>query len=301
MEKEIKDLELIESYMDQKLNDEEKLHFEERLKKDEEFFTLYQDLKWVIPGIKYTAKKNLKEELAVYAKDLPSYTDYELESDFDLETDFGLEIQESNLKVSARNEAQRSTNSSSFKWSYGIAAAIALMIASTFLFFNQTAPEKAFNLAYNDIGEGAYKFLEDTENPSISRGETPSQEILDVEQQAYLSYQNFDYEEAVKNFESIKTELGSKDPKFLFYMGNAYLAKSDLKNAIDTFNELLALPKNLQKDYASRAKWYLGLSHLKNDNFKQARIIFEDLATNSNDSYKEKAKQVLEEVNWGIF
>lgn len=301
MEKETKDLELIESYLDKTMTNEEKLLFEERLKNEEELSSLYKEMIWVIPGIRKSARKNLKAELASYANDIPNYSDYKLETDIDLEKDFGLEIAENTLNVSARNEHLAESKSFQFNWSYAVAAAVTLLLASIFLFFNQTKPEQAFNLAYYEVGEGAYKFLEDAENPSVSRGEPVSQESLNAVQQAYLSYQNFNYSNAIENFETAKKELGKNDAKFLFYLGNAYLANNQPQKAIDTFDELLSLDGNLNKEYVSKAKWYQALSYLKNEELEKAKSIFEDLSNNSTDSYKEKSLQLLEEINWGIF
>ncbi len=304
MEKEIKDLELIERYLEKTLPNEERLQFETRLKEDEEFSTLYKEIKLVIAGVKHSSRKDLKKQIAGFAAELPAFSEYRLQSDIDLERDFGLQVIESNLKVSARNEAQ-SSKSSNQSWSYGIAAAIALVIAATFLFFNQTPPEKAYNLAYQEIGEGPYKFLADDEDPiNLSRGtrkEDLPQKILNAEQQAYLSYQSLDYQDAIKNFEMAKGEIGAQSPKFLFYLGNAYLADDQPQKAIKTFNELLTLPNNLISDYSSRAKWYLGLAYLKNEEMDKAKETFEELSSNASDSYKEKADQVIEEISWGIF
>lgn len=300
MEKELNDLELIENFLDKKLSENQITQFEERLLQDEEFASMFKDLQWIIPGIEQSGKSALKEQFADFAKELPPFSASGITSDLDLENDFGVSVTQNHLKVTASNTQQAEVKGTFFNMRYAIAASLSLIIVAAFIFFNKTSPEKAYQLAYNEIGEGAYTFLADSDNPPLNRSDL-SQKSLDAEEQAYQNYQALEFEKALENFEIAKPELGEQNTKMLFYLGNTYLALNKPKEAIETFNELLALPDNITRTYVSKTKWYLGLSYLKANDMDKAEEIFVDLSQNATDSYKEKAEQALDQINWGLF
>jgi|GEM_PF-3862102 len=299
MEKELNDLELIENFLDKKLSENQITQFEERLQQDKEFASMFNDLQWIIPGIEQSGKTTLKKQFADFAKDLPPFSASEISSELDLEKDFGVSVTQNHLKVSANN-TQTQTKGAFFNMRYAIAASVSLIIVAAFIFLNKTNPEKAYQLAYNEIGSGPYTFLADSDNPPLNRSDL-SQKSLDAEEQAYQNYQALEFEKALENFEIAKPELGEQNTKMLFYLGNTYLALDKPQEAIATFNELLALPDNLTRTYVSKTKWYLGLSYLKANEMDKAEEIFIDLQQNATDSYQEKAAQALDQINWGLF
>lgn len=302
MENELKDIELIENYLDNLLSEEETANFRQKLNDNPDFAKLYDDLKWIIPGIKYTSRNQLRRELLNYSNDLDKFDEYNLpESEFDLEKDFGVFVSEkepaSPLHVSSKNENNTEAPFQSKFFLYSIAASIVILIALTFVFFQTSEPEEAFQLAYNEIGQGAYPFIrENPEDIELNRSSIP-QVTADKIQQAYLEYQERNYEEAIKLFEEVRKDDKEKDEKLIFYLGNAYLANNNPQKAIDTFLEIT----DYNHDYLSKTKWYLGLAFLKNGDLNKAQEVFEDMQENISDSYKDKAIRALEEIKWGIY
>ena len=73
MENELKDIELIENYLDNLLSEEETANFRQKLNDNPDFAKLYDDLKWIIPGIKYTSRNQLRRELLNYSNDLDKF------------------------------------------------------------------------------------------------------------------------------------------------------------------------------------------------------------------------------------
>ena len=170
-------------------------------------------------------------------------------------------------------------------------------MAVTLIFLQPSDPEEAFQLAYTEIGQGTYPFIrENIEDVEINRTTLP-QVAADKIQQAYLEYQERNYDEAIKLFEEVRKVDTEKDVKLIFYLGNAYLANNNPEKAIETFNEII----DYNHDYLSKTKWYLGLAFLKNGDLNKAQDVFEDMKENVTDSYKEKAIRALEEIKWGIY
>ncbi|MEM1135937.1 MAG: hypothetical protein AAGI07_08850, partial [Bacteroidota bacterium] len=263
-----------------------------------EFAALYEDLKWIIPGIKYASRKQLKQELISHAKTLPKFSDGNIiPSEFDLEKDFGISVKQESLYVSSKQVIEQPKTSITKYARYGIAASIALIIAFTFLFLQKTNPETAYQLAYNEIGQGSYPYLRNDDDDIELRRTPLPQMAADKVQEAYLEYQERNYSNAIKLFVEVKRMENEKDEKLIFYLGNAYLANGNAKEAIQTFKEIA----EYEHSFLSRTKWYLGLSYLKNSDLDNAQLIFKDMKENVDDSYREKAIQALEEIKWGIF
>lgn len=107
---------------------------------------------------------------------------------------------------------------------------------------------------------------------------------------AFTAYRNGEYSASIKLFNSI---LGKQpDEEALFYSGNAYLCINEAGQAESAFKKYLAT----YKEFAVEAKWYLGLSYLKQGKINDAKALLTSLAHDGND-YSKKAEEVISQLH----
>lgn len=119
----------------------------------------------------------------------------------------------------------------------------------------------------------------------IERGEgidTPQEE-------AFFKYEIKEYAAAIEGFE---TEFEkTKEPYYLFYMANAYLALGNTKQAIP----LLEKHQSFKDDFYEKSQWYLALAYLKEKNKDKSIELLEEISTRNGYHHKE-AKTLLQTI-----
>ena len=103
-------------------------------------------------------------------------------------------------------------------------------------------------------------------NPSVR-----SDEDIDAEKQAFISYENGNYSEALTQFKALYE--GTSKSYFLLYQANCFMALSNTKQAIP----LLEKHSTEDTPLAIRSKWYLSLAYLKEGNKEKARELLTEV------------------------
>jgi len=163
---------------------------------------------------------------------------------------------------------------------FAIAATIVLLLLATIILItinNKTNPQSIF-VAYYEPYPSVEQVTRNLPN-----------NIVTERTKAFGFYNNGNYSEAIKSFNSILAN--GEDEVVLFYLGNAYLSANKPQEAENTFISYL----HKYKEFEVESKWYLGLSYLKQEKVKQARQLLDALAKQNND-YSHKATALLESL-----
>ncbi|MFN3841266.1 MAG: tetratricopeptide repeat protein [Cyclobacteriaceae bacterium] len=119
----------------------------------------------------------------------------------------------------------------------------------------------------------------------ITRGETQQSKRTE----AFTAYESGNYETAATLFTQLLAE--KEEAGMLMLLGNCYLVLGNIAEARNQFIKLI----NDFDDLDNQAKWYLGLSYLKEGDVKTAQLIFQELS-NSEYSYAARAKKMLNKL-----
>ncbi|MCK6617502.1 MAG: tetratricopeptide repeat protein [Cyclobacteriaceae bacterium] len=164
-----------------------------------------------------------------------------------------------------------------WKQATAIAATIAFFVIGFMLWNKPATPQELY--AEN------FKIYPNVFEP-ITRGETP----LSKRTEAFAAYEGGNYAEAAALFNHLLTE--KEEAGILMLLGNCNLVLGNTSEARNQFIKLI----NDFDDLDNQAKWYLGLSYLKEGDAKTAQLIFQELS-NSEYSYASKAKQLLNKLD----
>ncbi|MDN5201742.1 tetratricopeptide repeat protein [Fulvivirgaceae bacterium BMA10] len=200
MENEIRDIALIEQYLEGKLTTEELEEFEVRLQNDELFKKLFDQEETLIAGIRYTGRKGILDKLEAMEEKLPK---------------IDLEKPSEGKVVPMRRRT----------YLIAIAASIALLLVTVFVLNKPTNSEVLFAKHFTP-----YQNL----ITSNTRGEVTIKELKEL---AFLAYDQENYTEAISNFEKLPQEQKNED--IFLYLGNAYLAVGKTEEAIQNFSKVL--------------------------------------------------------------
>lgn len=110
----------------------------------------------------------------------------------------------------------------------------------------------------------------------------------DALKQAFNYYQQNDYTNALKYFNSLDNQITAK-----FYSGICYIELEKFSKAIDAFEYVITDKDNL---YVEQAEWYLGLIYLMNNQKNLAIKQFEKIA-GSTSYYANQAKEIIKYLN----
>lgn len=106
----------------------------------------------------------------------------------------------------------------------------------------------------------------------------------DALKEAFSFYQQNDYKNALKYFNSIENQITAK-----FYSGVCYIELEQYDEAISSFNFVINDKDNL---FVEQAEWYLGLIYLMNNQKSQALKQFKKIS-GSDSYYADQAKGIL--------
>jgi len=209
-------------------------------------------------------------------------TDSEFASDFKFEKDLQValkkeERQKLKTMLKELNQEKAKPETKVFQLRPWLAAAsIAMLIGlgSWFLFFNSPT------LDTNELYASNFMPYDNVISP-IERGS----DIIDLQQQAFMAYENMEYEHAFKLFTQLKTEV--KDPYIDFYQANILMKLDKHQQAI------VLLESYIKKEgmLADRATWYLSLCYLKLKKIEVSKAKLKTLIKMG--TFKNKAAQEL--------
>jgi tetratricopeptide (TPR) repeat protein len=113
-----------------------------------------------------------------------------------------------------------------------------------------------------------------------------------VETQGFTAYENGDYVLAAEKFEE-SIQSGNRDLSIKFYQGVCYGAMGNLPLAIQNMENV----KRWEFPYLDEAYWYLGLFYLKQKNFNQSIVHFQDYIELAKDEEKRaEAIKILKRI-----
>jgi len=232
-------IELIEKYLEGKLDKKELDNFEKELKTNVEFANKVELYKKAIQALQ---NEGLRSQLKEYHNELFN------------EADKGKKI--------------------NWKLYMGIAASLLLLIASIYIFTNNTVSNKELSTAYFE----PYPNLVTTRSNTVANFE-----------KAMESYSNGNYKKAIQTFDKIsKNEHIYND--VLFYKAISYLALNKPTETILLFEQLNGVEK-----YNEQLTWYLAISYLKLNDAENARKQFLKIKKNN---YKfTQAQDLLEQLS----
>jgi tetratricopeptide (TPR) repeat protein len=132
----------------------------------------------------------------------------------------------------------------------------------------------------------------------VSKYYKPAQSILqyrslelnsdDALKEAFNFYQQNDYTNALKYFNSLENQITAK-----FYSGICYIELEQFEKAVESFEYVINDKDNL---FVEQAEWYLGLIYLMNNQKSQAIEQFNKIAK-SDSFYEVQAKEILKYLN----
>lgn len=185
-------------------------------------------------------------------------------------------------QVTAMGKTTEPEKKGSTVFLYRIAAAVALLLIATYFFLpTQNSSVDLFAANFEHLPSAIA-------NTSLERGE---HNPADLKSQAFLAYEQENYDQAIPKFESYLST--TSDLESQFYFGVALLGNGQSSEAI---TQLQAVKNNPPKPvYTDYANWYLALAHLQADETKTAKTILELLSENSGD-FQNQAKNLLDSL-----
>jgi hypothetical protein len=112
-----------------------------------------------------------------------------------------------------------------------------------------------------------------------------------TKEQAMQAYENGNYQEAAKLFTAC-VSVTPPDVSCTFYLGLASIETKELVKAEKYLSEVVNQPAN---DYRTRARWYLALVYLKQEQTEKAAELLKQLQLEQG-FYRKKATKLLQEL-----
>lgn len=239
------DIVLIEKYVDDILDRDDQKVFDEKLHSSPEFVQEVELRKSMLEAIRMEDKSILRQE----------------------------------LKKEAKNIVLHPINQTKNRWTYAIAASIAILIA--FSYFLLPSSSSLFHEYYVPFPESP-----------ITRSE--SGEVNDYAI-AMQQYSVGDFENALATLLAIDEE-GFQDEVNL-YIGNCYLSLNNPEKAIDPIQKAIGSDNEQIK---LQAQWYCALTYIRSGNKLQAINQLEEIAS-TNNTYVNKSKILIKKLRWAVY
>ncbi|MBQ4822808.1 hypothetical protein [Aquimarina sp. MMG016] len=258
----------IDDYLSGNMSTSEKKAFEERLDTDpalaeelilqKDMLSIYEDQEWLEGD-----KNALKTE---EAKQLKSF--FESEEASDLKTTIREVVSENKYKPYNK----------SF-WFIGIAASIALLITISLFVFKDNSYDKLY-----------VEYIRIEEIPSLVTRGVDNNKLLE---DAQLLFEEKKYQQAISIFTSYQSNNNSIEPLSYIYLGVAYLELKDFDNALNQF-ELLKTSNTLQ---SKKANWYKAMVYLKENKKRKLVNILKGILSDENNYKFKEAQKLLEKID----
>lgn len=260
MKEPINDIQLIEKFLEGRMNEAEKKEFENKLKVDQSLNEMMTDINLLVDGIKMSAAQSSREEKSDRLKFFNEINEIEKNA---------FEITSAETKIIPIYRKP---------WVLSAAASIVLLVALTFYFMREQTPinEKLYTAYFEPF---------DSPGSGLTRG---TNEVT-LKTQAYEAYDNGNYKVAAQLFEQIVSE--KEDAIAQLCLGNTYLAQNDLSKAEKVFTEMLTR----QSELITQVKWYLALTYLKENKMERAKATLWEISKSS--TYGEKAQKLLKALD----
>ncbi len=254
-----KEIELFEQYLNDQLSQTDRAAFDKKLKNNDQFkesFELHVD-----------AVRTIKSE-----------RNKELKSFFQ-----NIEKEEKEPRQKHDTPAIKKTGPTKgkifniTKFISSIAAAIAIIVAATFLFQPSSSTDYA-DQYFSPYPNAIVKIERSTPSPS------PLQEAMRI-------YQAEKYPQAITLFEAYLKE--DADPRVRLYLAISLLAEGQTDKALTQFEALSQLE---DFEYEEVNTWYLALSHLKENNEAKAKTVLQSIVNKDQHFKKKEAVEILNDL-----
>lgn len=258
-----KDIDLIDGYIKGQLDSTDKKSFEDRLRNEVDFATLFQEVKLAKEAIRRKAMKNNFEVLQSLEQTLPAIA----------------------IANNDKKPIRKQHHLGFFKkWSVA-AGFLFFVVGASFFFLNKNISSEEIYQQYFHI----YPNME-TERGLINMANTRTPGSNNPEKNAFTFYDAQNFSAAIKAFK-VLINVDPK-PKYYFFLANALMANNQYKEAI----EILQTQKNTPSEYQIRIQWYLNLAYLKTGDTDSAKSMLQIITTSDAPSYREKATAILNEL-----
>ncbi|MFZ6050485.1 hypothetical protein [Halocola ammonii] len=165
--------------------------------------------------------------------------------------------------------SEHSKKSSGIRWWAIAAAFIGLIVASYFIFFNQTKSEKLF-ADYHTIDPGLPTPMSATDNYDFY--------------DAMVDYKNEKYELSIEKWKPLLKENPDNDT-LNFYIGSAHFANEKYQKALPYFSTVRELD---QSAFSDKAEWYVALSFLHLEELEK----LDSLSTAATGKFADKIREI---------
>jgi tetratricopeptide (TPR) repeat protein len=195
-------IELIEKYLEGQISKKDKKNFEDRLRSDSAFKSLFEDVRGLIKGIRYAAHNNLL---------------------------YKLKETEKSLSPVQRFQKPKTVRFKRFKYAVAVAATIVLLLGSIF----------AIIISRSQTGKEDYFMKYYAPYPNIIHPVQRAEETqMTREELAYYYYESEQYDKALELFLELQEETDNSEST-RFYLANIYMAMGNYDDAIENFTILL--------------------------------------------------------------
>jgi tetratricopeptide (TPR) repeat protein len=266
MKEQEKNIDLIDKYLRNELNENELLQFEGKVIEDEAFGQLLHEMSTMVEGIKRSASQSSLEDklkrLESYATQSPDSTPNE-------------------LRATPEAKGGRVIDLGGYfkKYRVPMAAVLAILVTSVFAVINITRQANPADLFQDHFSPFVYMGPQATTRSASGN--------LTDEVQAIYYYERKDYQMAHQYFEKVLFD-DPDNTTALFYSGNALLALGDHNKASEKFRRVIDIRKGLEL----QAKWYLAMCHLKSGEIEAMKPLLLEIAK-SGTTYSPRANELL--------
>lgn len=249
MDQEEADIDLIERHLRGELSLAESKAFEQRVSLDIKFAEKVDDYIAIINGIKNADAIALADEVESWEK----------------------EFRDGNVKPTVSINPWKK---------YMIAAAVAVILITTFVFINRPG-----NVDYQQLFTAYFVPYEDL--VTVREGENAN----DVLAAAMVKYNRKEYKHAIPEFLKY-LEAVPDDKAARFYLGISYLADGKPSDAISAFGQL----ETEAVTYVDHVEWYLALAYLLKEDTDSAKARLQKIAEDPDHDFSKKARQLLSDL-----
>jgi len=262
------EIDMIEDYLNNTASKEKVRELNQRLDNERELRMLFDDMESIMAGIELSAGRSTVDEKIKILDTTLTDLDIDQESDGNEKSKYGGEGKTISVSWHERPIMR------------AVAAFFLLLLISVIVLGPMGSKTDEQLFAENFVAHANYGGV---------RG-LDEDEIVSKSRQAFQAYDIGDYATAVTLLEEVipdsEEEIVNK-----FYLGNAYMALGDGKEASILFRELV----DRNEGFALDAKWYLALSYLQMGKSEEARKELNEIVEIDND-YKNEAREILRKM-----
>jgi tetratricopeptide (TPR) repeat protein len=238
--KNLKDIKVIERYLEGEMSEEEMADLEVRCLFDPEFHKEFQTMEVLVAGIKESAEESTLEDKVSRLK----------------------------TKATTKEKGRRviSIDLTYRTFWLGVAASIAVLIAFWVGWSSRPiSPGQTLDQLY------ATAFVV-SPNVGLRQSRSATNEALPT-YSAYRAYDRRDFTEAAAIFEQFTDDDNPYLNTDLFHLGNCYLVLEEWDKAVTTFEAVIAQ----EGQHTENGRWYLALSYLKTGKTKRAKALLDEI------------------------